>query len=386
MKIDSYSVAMNAQYFDLKLASTEATISQKSQNLSDNLSSNIQIDELNQTSANETDNLLKQELSSAIVKNIHAESQREASRQIVGDRVELSTTRVEAQSLNFSLSAYVQTDGKEIELSLDVNLSRSFMQQSTLNIDQLVPKKLRDPLIINLDGSMPSLSSKNFSFDIDSDGKSDQISQLNAGNGFLALDRNNNGKIDDGSELFGTKSGDGFADLKSFDDDNNGWIDENDTIFDKLRVWEKTESKDRLITLGEKGIGAIFLGNTDTPFSLKSRSNELLGEIRKSSFVLYENGKAGVISQVDFAVETKTEEGLSLLDTIEKDINTLKIGKFYDSQKSASEEPKSDIEKIQDEIKELESKLVHANEKQKVSIQAKIDILLSQIMVLLEVS
>jgi len=62
--------------------------------------------------------------------------------------------------------------------------------------------KLKDPLVLSFDGQMPTLSTKTFSFDIDSDGKSDQISQLNAGNGFLALDRNNNKKIDDGSELF----------------------------------------------------------------------------------------------------------------------------------------------------------------------------------------
>ncbi len=40
-------------------------------------------------------------------------------------------------------------------------------------------------------------------------------------------------KINDGSELFGTSSGDGFKDLATYDEDENGWIDENDSIFSK---------------------------------------------------------------------------------------------------------------------------------------------------------
>ena len=47
-----------------------------------------------------------------------------------------------------------------------------------------------------------------FKFDLDADGREDEISMLGKGSGFLALDKNGNGKIDDGSELFGTKSGD----------------------------------------------------------------------------------------------------------------------------------------------------------------------------------
>ena len=62
------------------------------------------------------------------------------------------------------------------------------------------------------------------------------------------MDRNGDGKINDGSELFGTKSGDGFKDLASYDADGNGWIDENDAIFSQLKIWTKDEDgKDKLI-------------------------------------------------------------------------------------------------------------------------------------------
>ena len=81
-----------------------------------------------------------------------------------------------------------------------------------------------DPLIINLESDMPSLSNRTFRFDIDNDGTCDQISRPTEGNAFLALDRNENGTIDSGAELFGTRLGNGFAELSLSDTDNNLWI------------------------------------------------------------------------------------------------------------------------------------------------------------------
>ena len=143
-----------------------------------------------------------------------------------------------------------------------------------------------------------------FQFDIDCDGKMDEISMLREGSGFLALDKNGDGKINDGSELFGTRSGNGFADLAVYDEDGNGWIDENDEIFDKLRVWSKDkDGKDVLKTLKEADVGAIYLGSTNSQFSLTDKKdNEVLGAVRSTGIYLKEStGMAGTVQQVDLA-------------------------------------------------------------------------------------
>ena len=49
-------------------------------------------------------------------------------------------------------------------------------------------------------------------FDVDSDGQADKGVDAAAGSGFLALDKNSDGKVNNGSELFGAQSGNGFAD------------------------------------------------------------------------------------------------------------------------------------------------------------------------------
>ena len=375
MKINDYSVAMNAQYYNLKMSSTETEISSTSKDLSSD--SELKVAQLDEREANKKTNDLSAQLSKAVLKNISPESKR-----LIGDKVEISTTYVEAQALSYSISALIKTDDKEIAVSLDINLSRSFVQQTSLKIENI---NLSDPLVINLDGTMPSLSSKTFSFDIDSDGEMDQISQLNARNGFLALDKNDNGQIDNGSELFGTQSGNGFADLAKYDDDKNGWIDENDKIFEKLRIWQNIDGKSELTALGEKGIGAIFLGTTQTPFSLKSETNEVLGEIRSSSFIMYEDGRAGVISQIDFALTSKTEDTLSVVEKLTKDINALKINDTYKSEAQSSNEGEDRMGKLQSKIKALENKLHTASDEEKPAIQAQIGLLHSQMMALLEV-
>lgn len=88
-------------------------------------------------------------------------------------------------------------------------------------------------------------------------------------------------KINNGTELFGPATGDGFEELAGYDSDGNNWIDDNDPIYDKLRIWMKTaDGQDQLFALGEKGAGAIYLNHITTPFAVKDSNNELLGQVR----------------------------------------------------------------------------------------------------------
>lgn len=212
-------------------------------------------------------------------------------------------THYEKQTMAFSAEGSVKTeDGKEIKFNLDLNMSREFA--SRLDISLRAGDAVRvDPLVVNFGSPSASLTDNKISFDIDSDGSPDQISFVREGSGFLALDINNDGKINDGSELFGPQSGNGFGDLAKYDEDGNNWIDENDEIYNRLRIWTKDEyGNDQLFALGVKGIGAIYLGNVDTSYTLKNDKNRELGEIARSGIFLRENGVAGTIQHVDLAV------------------------------------------------------------------------------------
>ena len=209
----------------------------------------------------------------------------------------------ERESTTFASQGLVQTeDGRSIGFNVEVSMSRAV----TAKIDSLSVQNyiFTDPLIINMDSNVGSVSDQKFFFDLDSDGTEEEVSFAGGGSGFLALDKNGDGKINDGSELFGTASGDGFKDLTQYDEDGNGWIDENDSIFSKLKVWIKDEDgNDQLLDLKKADVGAIYLGSADTEFSLKNDQNQTNGVIRRTGVYLKEStGSVGTINHVDLAV------------------------------------------------------------------------------------
>ena len=192
-------------------------------------------------------------------------------------------------------------DGRESSFNLNMEMSRSFQEYYEENY-MSVQASLCDPLVINLDGNIADLSDQTFFFDIDGDGVLDEINQLAAGSGYLALDKNGDGIINDGTELFGTQSGNGFADLAAYDTDGNGFIDEGDEIWDKLKIWTIVENgNQQLVSLSEKGVGAICLQSAETNYALTDDNNNVKGVIRRTGIFLYENGAVGSVQHVDVA-------------------------------------------------------------------------------------
>ncbi|MDD1622811.1 MAG: hypothetical protein LUQ11_15140 [Methylococcaceae bacterium] len=212
-----------------------------------------------------------------------------------------SMSYAESETTTFNAEGSVTTkDGKSIAFSVSLSMSRSFYTESNLTIRAGDAAKT-DPLVINFDGIAAELSSTKFQFDIDANGSPDQIALLKSGSGMLALDKNRDGLINDGSELFGPKSGDGFAELAAYDVDQNQFIDEADPIYQQLRIWQRFEDgSQKLMALGDKNIGAIFLGHVSTPFQLKTAENASLGEVASSGVYLKEDGSAGSVQQINF--------------------------------------------------------------------------------------
>lgn len=222
----------------------------------------------------------------------------------IGWGMEYSMTEsyIETERMSFASDGVIRTkDGKEIAFSVELSMNRLFAEHNSINF-RASETVVLDPLVINFGGSGAGLSEKKFQFDLTMDGNLNEISYVKEGSGFLALDLNQDGKINDGSELFGPKTGNGFEELANYDEDGNGWIDENDSVFDSLKIWTKDEhGNDDLFAIGEKGIGALYLGNISTPFDIKNQENELLGQVRSSSIYVKEDGTVGTIQQIDLA-------------------------------------------------------------------------------------
>jgi len=212
-----------------------------------------------------------------------------------------SMSYFESETMSFNAEGNIATkDGRNIAFSVSLFMSRSFYVESNLSVRTGNEAKT-DPLVINFEGNAAELTTTHFEFDIDANGSLDQIAMLKSGSGMLALDKNQDGVINDGSELFGPRTGNGFDELAAYDEDNNQFIDEADSIYKQLRIWLRHgDGSQQLMALGEKNVGAIYLGHLTTPFQLKDEINASLGEVASSGIYLTEQGSVGTIQQINF--------------------------------------------------------------------------------------
>jgi hypothetical protein len=211
----------------------------------------------------------------------------------------------EAESSDFAAQGVIMTaDGRKVSFELSLSMQRSVTQVSSTVLRGGAVQQ-QDPLVINFDGLAAQLQDQRFGFDLNADGEVEQVALLSGERGYLALDRNGNGRVDDGRELFGPTTGQGFAELAQWDDDGNHWIDEADAIFQRLQVWmpqAQEGEQQALRSLSTVGVGALYLGAVSTPFELKGTDQQSLGTVRSSSVYLSEAGGVGTVQQIDLTV------------------------------------------------------------------------------------
>ena len=135
----------------------------------------------------------------------------------------------------------------------------------------------RDPIILDLDGDgleTVGLAS-NVYFDHDGDGVLTRTGWAGKDDALLVWDRNGNGRIDTGAELFGdftpllngTLAPNGFAALAALDANGDGVIDASDPAFAELKLWRDADQNGatgagELISLADAGILSMNLANT----------------------------------------------------------------------------------------------------------------------------
>jgi len=162
------------------------------------------------------------------------------------------------------------------------------------------------PLAIDLNGNgiqTVSRANSTGTFDLFGSGTAVSSGWLSGDDGFLAIDRNGNGRIDDINELFGGAAvGTGFAKLAAFDSNHDGVVNAADAEFGSLSVWKDVNGNHQtdageLLTLAQAGVTSLTVGYTSLPFFDANGNLHL-----ERSSVTLSNGHSADLTDVYFNV------------------------------------------------------------------------------------
>lgn len=158
-----------------------------------------------------------------------------------------------------------------------------------------------DPLVLDLTGQGVRFVDRSRSrayFDLTGNGFATRTAWIEPNAGFLAVDRNHDGVVNDITELFGSATRDGFSELRRHDSNHDGKIDAAEGEKAALLIWvdgngDGVSQSDELLPFARFGVTEISLNAK--PEKIADDDGRILS---RSTFVL--RGFRGGIYDVDF--------------------------------------------------------------------------------------
>ena len=206
------------------------------------------------------------------------------------NNININTSNTLSAQQNSSFQFQFQMEFR-FEMSIEI-------QMGVQRLDQQ-----QDPIVFDLDGDGIELTDVNngVRFDITGKGQTVQTAWVRGGDALLAWDRNGNGTIDSGLELFGDQRGasNGFEELRKLDTNSDGFIGPEDNKFTELVLWRDNgdgiSSKEEMFTLPQLGIERIALNYKNINISADGNNT-----ITQKSFFIRSDNTVGRIADVKF--------------------------------------------------------------------------------------
>ena len=208
-----------------------------------------------------------------------------------------------------------------------------------------------DPLSLDLDGDgietvkIEGLDS--VLFDHDADGIRTATGWIAADDGLLVLDRNGNGLIDSGRELFGDNTllkdgslaSSGFAALAEFDENQDGKIDAQDAVYAQLRVWrdmnqDGISQADELFSLEALGIQSLDLNHQN--LNQRQSDGNTLARLGSYSDAQGQAQKMGDFLLAHNGMISRFSDEIDLNSADKQAVNLRGMGRLRDLQSAAA--------------------------------------------------
>ncbi|MBL4942539.1 MAG: hypothetical protein JKY81_12870 [Colwellia sp.] len=219
-----------------------------------------------------------------------------------GDLLSVEQWTTSKQQLSYQIQGKFNINDQALSLNYNFTLSSERTSYSKIEMSAAA---LKDPLIVQFGAQSLGKITGQKNFLINQDNTLDKLPIFSGDVGYLVFDQNNNQQADDGSELFGPQTGQGFAELARLDSNNNGFIDAEDKDFERLYLWQPNADNsqtERWLSLQEAKIQAISLSAISTPFDFYDQQGQLQAQLRQSSFAISDEGYGRGVHQVDVRI------------------------------------------------------------------------------------
>jgi hypothetical protein len=186
-------------------------------------------------------------------------------------------------------------------VAVKVKVSREYLETSEARL-RVGDAPKQDPLVLDLTGTGIDLTGieQGTVFDLNADGHAERAAMVQGGTALVWMDRNGNGTLDNGSELFGDARGaaNGFEALGSLDANGDGRVDAFDPAFRDLRFRTNGAGGAADLTAEAAGVSALELPHVSLPAALgDAASLDAVGVFRRT------DGSLGVMADVRLAYE-----------------------------------------------------------------------------------
>jgi hypothetical protein len=155
------------------------------------------------------------------------------------------TTDQIAAFVTDTIQAFTTTDLHSLTSTQANAFSNDIPSMTDAQVNALITA---DPIVLDLSGAgihTSNVNTQGVNFDITGTGKVDTVGWTTGNEGFLVLDKNHDGLVNSGAEMFGTgmlmgdgtRAASGYQALSQYDTNHDGVINANDAVFKQLQVW-----------------------------------------------------------------------------------------------------------------------------------------------------
>ncbi len=303
----------------------------------------------------------------------YTESLYEYSEEFIKSTIESQQNKYESwQSLTPEEQAYWISAGGT-PWNYNINTLLDELNNKDLNIIDKIKELLKQastissPLVldINKDGTI-NTTDKIVNFDLDNNGYAELTSWVSSEDGILVYDKNNNGVIDNGSELFGNNTTlstgklatNGFIALSDYDLNKDGKIDSNDAIYSLLNVWQDLNQNgiseaEEMLTLSELNIDTI-----NTTYTTSSTIDQY-GNEHKQIGTFTSNGETYNINDVWFRVDKANTIDLNQVEISEEIVKLPDIkgfGNVSSLHQAMAKDSTGELQRVIEEFIETKNK------------------------------